>query len=74
MNRATKLALLALILVPVARSQTPPERRVVITIDDLPAAAANFMTGEGISLPHPRKRIEGGPMHPEDPFGASSRS
>ncbi|HWT88537.1 MAG TPA: polysaccharide deacetylase family protein [Candidatus Angelobacter sp.] len=49
MNRATKLALLALILVPIARSQTPPERRVVITVDDLPASAAHSMTAQELT-------------------------
>ena len=49
MNRAMKFVLLGLILVPIARSQTPPERRVVITIDDLPASAAQSMSAQELT-------------------------
>jgi len=49
MTRAMKFALLALVFVSVARSQTPPERRVVITMDDLPASAAQSMSAQELT-------------------------
>jgi len=53
MTRATKLALLALFLVPIARPQTQPapraDRQVAITVDDLPASAAQSMSAQEIT-------------------------
>ena len=49
MVRASKLLVLALILAPLALSQTPPERRVAVTVDDLPASAAQSMSAQELT-------------------------
>jgi len=50
--RAIVLAICALCFVPMmsmSRTDTPPDRQVAITIDDLPAGASNFMSGAAIT-------------------------
>lgn len=53
MTRATKVALLALLLTPCALAQTQPasraDRQIAITVDDLPASAAQFMSAPEIT-------------------------
>jgi peptidoglycan/xylan/chitin deacetylase (PgdA/CDA1 family) len=49
MKRFTKFLLFALFLVPAARTQNPPDRQVAITIDDLPAGAAQVMSAKEIT-------------------------
>src|SRR5215470_1784870 len=46
---AIRLLALALIFAPFAAAQTLPERRVAITIDDLPASAAGSMSAEELT-------------------------
>ena len=49
MNRAAKLFALVLILAPLAAAQTHPDRRVAITMDDLPASAAQSMSAQELT-------------------------
>jgi peptidoglycan-N-acetylglucosamine deacetylase len=49
MMRIAKLHILALFFAPVAFSQTPPQRQVAITVDDLPASAAHLMSAQEIT-------------------------
>jgi peptidoglycan-N-acetylglucosamine deacetylase len=49
MMKIAKLHVFALLIAPVAFSQTPPQRQVAITIDDLPASAAHLMSAQEIS-------------------------
>ena len=49
MTRAGRILLLVLILSPAAFSQSHPDRQIAITIDDLPASAAQFMSAHEIT-------------------------
>ena len=49
MIKTAKLALLVFILAPSAFPQTHPERRVAITMDDLPASAAQSMSAQELT-------------------------
>lgn len=49
MIRAFKLLVFAVFLAPFSAAQTPPDRQVAITIDDLPASAAQFMSAKEIT-------------------------
>lgn len=49
MFRATKSLALALVLAPFTVAQTHPERRVAITMDDLPASAAQSMSAQELT-------------------------
>src|SRR5215469_9126503 len=49
MIRICKLLLLFLALVPSAYSQSRPDRQIAITIDDLPASAAQSMSAQEIT-------------------------
>jgi len=49
MKRICKLFLLVLVVAPVALSQTRPERRVAVTVDDLPASAAQSMSAQELT-------------------------
>ena len=49
MNRAIQLFALVFILTPFAAAQTHPDRRVAITMDDLPASAAQSMSAQELT-------------------------
>src|SRR5438128_8408898 len=49
MIRVTTFYFLVLLLAPAALSQTPPQREVAITLDDLPASAAQSMSAQEIT-------------------------
>ncbi len=49
MVRAAKLLAIALVITPFAVAQTRPERRVAITMDDLPASAAQSMSAQELT-------------------------
>src|SRR5690348_15932652 len=49
MMRITKSCFLALLIAPVAVCQTLPQRQVAITVDDLPASAAQSMSAQEIT-------------------------
>lgn len=49
MVRASKLLFLTLILAQIAAAQAPPQRRVAVTIDDLPASAAQSMSAQELT-------------------------
>jgi len=49
MIRTFKLLVCAFLLAPAVFAQTPPDRQVTITIDDLPAGAAQFMSAKEIT-------------------------
>ena len=49
MNRAIQLFALVFILTPFAAAQTHPDRRVAVTMDDLPASAAQSMSAQELT-------------------------
>src|SRR5215475_15049746 len=49
MIRTFRLLVCAFLLGPAVLAQTPPDRQVAITIDDLPAGAAQFMSAKEIT-------------------------
>ncbi len=49
MIRTSKLLACALLLAPIVPAQTPPDRQVAITVDDLPASAAHLMSAQEIT-------------------------